>query len=65
MTHPDETLLQLDIISKHFGGLSALSEVSLHIKQGEIYGLIGPNGEHLLFTAGKCASQLCATFSQA
>ena len=44
MTHPDETLLQLDIISKHFGGLSALSEVSLHIKQGEIYGLIGPNG---------------------
>ena len=37
-------LLQLSSISKQFGGLSALSEVSLHIRHGEIYGLIGPNG---------------------
>jgi len=38
------TLLQLSRISKQFGGLSALSDVSLHIERGEIYGLIGPNG---------------------
>jgi branched-chain amino acid transport system ATP-binding protein len=38
------TLLQLSGIGKRFGGLSALSDVSLHIKRGEIYGLIGPNG---------------------
>ena len=31
-------------VSKHFGGLSALSEVSFSINQGEIFGLIGPNG---------------------
>ena len=37
-------LLQLSAIGKHFGGLNALSEVSLHIQRGEIYGLIGPNG---------------------
>jgi branched-chain amino acid transport system ATP-binding protein len=37
-------LLQLDRIGKHFGGLAALSDVSMHIKCGEIYGLIGPNG---------------------
>ena len=37
-------LLQLSGISKRFGGLSALSDVSLHIRRGEIYGLIGPNG---------------------
>ena len=37
-------LLELAGIGKHFGGLAALSDVSLHIKQGEIYGLIGPNG---------------------
>jgi branched-chain amino acid transport system ATP-binding protein len=37
-------LLQLSGVAKHFGGLSALSEVSLHIRRGEIYGLIGPNG---------------------
>jgi len=37
-------LLQLSSIGKQFGGLSALSDVSLHIRRGEIYGLIGPNG---------------------
>ena len=41
MTAP---LLQLASISKRFGGLSALDNVSLHIQRGEIYGLIGPNG---------------------
>jgi branched-chain amino acid transport system ATP-binding protein len=37
-------LLQLSNISKQFGGLKALNDVSLHIQRGEIYGLIGPNG---------------------
>lgn len=37
-------LLNLVSISKHFGGLNALSDVSMHISRGEIYGLIGPNG---------------------
>lgn len=40
----DEPLLQLAAIGKQFGGLTALSDVSLHIQRGEIYGLIGPNG---------------------
>jgi len=40
----ENALLQLNNIGKQFGGLSALSEVSLHIKSKEIYGLIGPNG---------------------
>jgi len=40
----NHSLLELSGVGKHFGGLTALSDVSLHIKQGEIYGLIGPNG---------------------
>jgi branched-chain amino acid transport system ATP-binding protein len=44
MTAASNTLLELAGIGKHFGGLAALSEVSLHIRRGEIYGLIGPNG---------------------
>ena len=38
------SLLEARNIRKSFGGLQALSEVSLAIEPGEIYGLIGPNG---------------------
>ena len=37
-------LLQLKNIEKRFGGLKALSDVSLNIPEGCVYGLIGPNG---------------------
>jgi branched-chain amino acid transport system ATP-binding protein len=39
-----ENLLQVKAVSKHFGGFTALSDVSLSIVQGERFGLIGPNG---------------------
>lgn len=31
-------------VTKYFGGLAAVSDVSFHILRGEILGLIGPNG---------------------
>ena len=39
-----ELVLQVQGVSKRFGGLQALSDVGLQIRAGEIYGLIGPNG---------------------
>ena len=37
-------MLELHSISKTFGGLTALKEVSLTVVRGEICGVIGPNG---------------------
>ena len=50
-----EVLLAARAVAKHFGGVKALRDVSLSIRQGEIYGLIGPNG------AGKTTFFNCMT----
>ena len=44
MTVATRNLLEIRHIGKRFGGLEALSNVSLSIRHGDIYGLIGPNG---------------------
>lgn len=37
-------VLQITNLSKHYGNLKALNNLSLQINQGEIFGLLGPNG---------------------
>jgi len=37
-------LLEVKNLTKAFGGLLAVNDVSFHVDQGEIVGLIGPNG---------------------
>ena len=39
-----ENLLELKNVTMKFGGVTALNEVNLHVKKGEIAALIGPNG---------------------
>lgn len=38
------TVMTLNEVSKNFGGLAAVSNVSLEIGEGQLVGLIGPNG---------------------
>ena len=39
-----EVLLKVDGVSKRFGGFTALEGISVDIRPGERFGLIGPNG---------------------
>lgn len=52
-------MLELDRVSKSFGGLKAVDCVSFRIEPGEIFGLLGPNG------AGKtvCFNLISGVFS--
>jgi ABC-type branched-subunit amino acid transport system ATPase component len=39
-----ETLLKIEKLTKSFGGVKALSDISFDLFKGEILGIIGPNG---------------------
>lgn len=49
------TLLQIDGLTKSFGGLLANSDIQVSVEEGDIVGLIGPNG------AGKTTLFNCVT----
>jgi ribose transport system ATP-binding protein len=40
----DKPLIRIDKVSKHFGGVAALREVSFTIRAGAVHGLVGANG---------------------
>ena len=48
-------MLQMNEITKSFGGFRALDGLSMHVPKGAVYGLVGPNG------AGKSTSIRVAT----
>jgi branched-chain amino acid transport system ATP-binding protein len=50
-----QSLLTIESVSKVFGGIRALEQVSFNISEGEIFSLIGPNG------AGKTTLFNCIT----
>lgn len=55
----DEIIIETDQLSRRFGSLVAVREISLSVKRGEIFGVLGPNG------AGKSTTirMLCGILS--
>jgi len=51
----DEVILSVENLMMHFGGIKALSDVSLKVRRNSIFALIGPNG------AGKTTVFNCLT----
>ena len=50
-----QPVLEASGVTMRFGGLLAVNDVNLTVRQGEIVGLIGPNG------AGRRRSSTCLT----
>jgi branched-chain amino acid transport system ATP-binding protein len=44
MTEPSAPLLDVRQVTKQFGGLTAVKDLSLQVPRGALFGLIGPNG---------------------
>jgi simple sugar transport system ATP-binding protein len=43
LEHPDD-VLRVEHVAKRFGPVTALREINLHLKKGEVLGLLGDNG---------------------
>ena len=40
----ENTVIELEGLTKYYGSVKAVDNLSLHIRKGEVFGLLGPNG---------------------
>ena len=54
-------LLEVRNLTKRFGGLVAVSNVSFHVEEGKIVGIFGPNGSGKTTTLSLISGMIKAT----
>lgn len=47
-----ETVLSISNLTKHFGRIKAVNNINLEVKQGQVFGMLGPNGSGKTTTLG-------------
>ena len=52
-------------LTKRYGSLEAVRDLTLHVSKGELFGLVGPNGAGKTTTIGMLTGQLSITSGQA
>ena len=56
-----ETILTLNNLTKHYGAVRAVNELSFTIEKGNVYGILGPNGSGKSTTLGMVLNVVNAT----
>jgi sodium transport system ATP-binding protein len=65
MSTPSPAVVSVESLSKHFGSLLAVDDLSFSVAAGEIYGLLGPNGAGKTTTLRVLAGMLVPTAGRA
>jgi ABC-2 type transport system ATP-binding protein len=47
-----EAVLSIKNLTKHFGRIKAVNNLSLEVKAGQVFGMLGPNGRGKTTTLG-------------
>jgi ABC-2 type transport system ATP-binding protein len=47
-----ETVLSISNLTKHFGSIKAVNQLSLEVQRGQVFGMLGPNGSGKTTTLG-------------
>ena len=60
----DEPIIQTDGLTKRFGEITAVDDLSMEVRRGHICGLLGPNGSGKTTTMGMLLGVLRPTLGE-